>query len=210
MRIALVITELDPGGAENCLTELAVYLHQQGHHVRVLALGPPPKPPTDRLLQRLKKEQIDVHFGSGVGWTQTFRVLRWLKQQLKEFQPDVVQSMLWHADVLCASALRGSSARWFGGIRVSEPRQWRWRIERWATKRMQKKCVCVSDDVMQHAISRQHIPASKLVVIPNGIRVPEAMAGQAAKRIRYAKITTPRAASCLLVDWNHKRIAALD
>jgi hypothetical protein len=39
LRIALVITELDPGGpAEKCLTQLACCLKSQGHAVHAFAL----------------------------------------------------------------------------------------------------------------------------------------------------------------------------
>lgn len=172
MRIALVITELDPGGAERCLTELAIYLSQCGHHLLVLALGPLPADPYDDLVRRLTDAGIDVRSGNARGTSSLWRTARWLRAELDRFQPELVQAMLWHANVLSAVAVRGRGAILVGGMRVSEPRRWRWPIERWAARRMDRM-VCVSEDVRKHAIEKQRLPAEKLVVIPNGVRLEQ-------------------------------------
>lgn len=168
MRIALVITELDPGGAELCLTELALYLASHGHSVKVWAIGPPPPSGRNGLVQRLNSAGIDVQFGSARGTLDSWRVIRWLKHELRAFQPDLVQSMLWHANMMTAGALWFDRVPWVGGMRVSEPRSGRWRLERLASRRMQRM-VCVSQDVYQHALHKQRIASDKLVVIPNGV-----------------------------------------
>jgi glycosyltransferase involved in cell wall biosynthesis len=85
--------------------------------------------------------------------------------------------MLWHANVLGAAALRGRPAILVGGKRVSEPRRWRWPVERWAVRRM-ARMVCVSEDVRRHALDQDHLPAEKLVVIPNGVRLRQLDANQ--------------------------------
>lgn len=177
MRIALVITELDPGGAERCLTELAIYLAQCGHHTLVLTLGPLPVAPYDDLIQRLTAAGIDVRSGNARGPLSLWRIVRWLRAELDAFGPDLVQAMLWHANVLCALALSGRKAILLGGMRVSEPRQWRWPIERWAARRI-ARMVCVSEDVRKHALEKERLPADKLVVIPNGIRIEQAQTSQ--------------------------------
>ena len=171
LRIALVITELDVGGAERCLTELALFLSKQGHHVRVLALGEPPAPLVDGLWRQLQQAQIDVRFIHGKGLRHAVRSIGRLRRELAEFEPHVVQAMLWHANVATAVALRGHSCVFVGGMRVSEPRWWRWPIERWAARRM-ASLVCVSDDVRRHAERAERIEAAKLCVIPNGISGP--------------------------------------
>lgn len=172
VRIAIVITELDTGGAERCATELAIFLARRGHEVRVLALGPPPVAPRDELVQRLVSAGIEARFGGAIGSLHARRAVRWLRKQLSEFSPDVVQSILWHANVCSAVAMMGTSARLIGGMRVSEPRRWRWPLERMAARRMER-VVCVSEDVKRHAEKRQRMPAKKLTVIPNGIDIPE-------------------------------------
>lgn len=169
LRIALVITELETGGAESCLTELAIFLAARGWQVRVLSLGPPPLAPRDELVLRLATAGVVVHFGQARGAVHFRKTVRWLRSELQQFAPQVVQSMLWHANVICGFVLRGQPMCWVGGMRVSEPRRWRWMIERWSARHM-SKMVCVSDDVRRHAELRQGIPSDKLCTIPNGIQ----------------------------------------
>lgn len=168
LRIALVITELDFGGAERCLTELALFLAARGHIVRVWALGSPPTAPYDGLWRQLQQANVDVRFANARGLRHVVRVVRWLRRELADFAPDVVQSMLWHANVVTSLAVSGQACILVGGMRVSEPRRWRWPMERWAARRM-SSLVCVSEQVRCHAEQAEGISASKLCVIPNGI-----------------------------------------
>ena len=50
MKIDLLITELFTGGAERCCAELARYLHEHGHSVRVISIAPAPTTRVDSLL----------------------------------------------------------------------------------------------------------------------------------------------------------------
>lgn len=168
MRIALVITELDPGGAELCITELALYLAQHGHDIRVWCIGAAPPVGRDGLLVRLSAAGIAVQFATGRGTLDAWRVVRWLKRELQTFAPDIVQSMLWHANLMTAGAVWFSHVPWVAGMRVSEPRSGRWWLERLASRRMQR-LVCVSRDVYEHALRHERIAQDKLVIIPNGV-----------------------------------------
>lgn len=172
MRIALVITELDPGGAEKCLTQLACYLADQGHDVRVFAIGPPPTPGQDRFLHELAGHKVPFSFGLGPGRKRSMlvfpKVVRWLKAELQKFKPEIVQSMLFHGNLLAALAVDNRQTKVFGGVRVRQPEKWRWWLERWASRRM-LKMVCVSEDVALHCEKLERVPADKLITIPNGI-----------------------------------------
>ena len=59
MRIDLVITELDTGGAERCCVELARFLKARGLAVRVIALGPMPTVEQAALLRLLESAGIE-------------------------------------------------------------------------------------------------------------------------------------------------------
>jgi len=172
MRIALVITELDPGGAEKCLTQLACYLADQGHDVRVFAIGPPPISGHDHFLHELGVRNIQVAFGIGLGRVRSTRsfpkVVGWLRAEMRQFEPEVVQSMLFHGNLITALAVDSKRVRVFGGVRVRQPERWRWWLERWTSRRM-LKMVCVSADVARHCEKIEHIAPEKLVTIPNGI-----------------------------------------
>lgn len=168
-RIALLITELAVGGAEKCLTNLAIGLRKRGFAPSVISLGPRPHAPHDALVKRLESEQIPVHFlgGSSV-WKLPFVLLQ-LRRILKEIKPQVLQTFLFHANVLGSVV-----GRWLNipkivaGIRVADPRRWRLMIERNCASR-QDSIVCVSETVREYCQTIGNFPASKLCTIPNGI-----------------------------------------
>ncbi len=62
LQIALVITELEIGGAERCLVNLASGLDRDRFAVTVYCLGRRPRSPQDRLVRRLEDEHIPVQF----------------------------------------------------------------------------------------------------------------------------------------------------
>jgi glycosyltransferase involved in cell wall biosynthesis len=202
MRIALVITELDPGGAEKCLTQLACYLSDHGHAVRVFAIGPPPESGQDQFLQTLETHKIPVAFGIGPGRKRSSRsfpgVVRWLRNELRQFKPEVVQSMLFHGNLLTALAADRIHSQVFGGVRVRQPERIRWWLERWASSRM-LKLVCVSEDVRQHCEQFEGIRSDKLVTIPNGIDL-QAVTQVASANIewKWAKFGVPEDARVIL------------
>lgn len=198
MRIALVITELDPGGAEKCLVQLAIYLKQRKHDVRVFALGPKPLPDRGVLTKQLHAAGISVEFGNATSIWSILATRRWLRKKLREFAPEIVQSMLFHANLLTALAANSQQSILVGGVRVRQPEKWRWRLQRWAVKRMHK-LVCVSDDVLSHCYHAERIKHSKLVVIPNGIDLAEVDRQiQQSISLQWAELGVPKAARVLL------------
>jgi hypothetical protein len=62
LRIALVITELEPGGAERCLVHLATGLPPDSFETTVYSLGPRPLAGRDALVHRLDQAGVPVHF----------------------------------------------------------------------------------------------------------------------------------------------------
>lgn len=173
MRLDIVITELDVGGAETFCVELAKYLNSRGHRVRVIAIGPKPPSDRDRLLRELQAASVECVF---LGCSSMFGFLgaaRQMRRLIDSDPPDLVQSLLWHANVVTAYALRSTSIPLIGGVRVSDPRRWRFLISRWAARRM-KSIVCVSRSTRDWCEKIERLPAEKLLVIPNGVDI-EAM-----------------------------------
>ncbi|GAB5404779.1 MAG: glycosyltransferase [Aureliella sp.] len=169
MRIALTITELDVGGAEKCLTQLALWLKAGGHRVEVFSLGPPPPEGQDKFPRLLAAAEIQVHFGGFKGAHRAVPAIQWLRKSLREFSPEIVQSMLFHANLLTSFAIP-ADAKFFGGARVKQPERIRRKLQGWAAKKMEK-LVCVSADVMRSSLQLEGVPAEKLCVIPNGVSV---------------------------------------
>lgn len=180
MRIALVITELHPGGAEKCCVNLACFLQARGHQVAVWQLWPEPPPERRQLTSLLDQQGIVWRSGNARRPRQFAQVTRWLRRELVAFQPEVTQSFLFHANVasLLAHRLppRRLPGRLFGGARVAQPERWRQRLQGWAARRMDK-LVCVSHSVAQHCRANEGVPADKLLVIPNGLELPASGTG---------------------------------
>lgn len=201
MRIALVITELDPGGAEKCMTQLACFLSKQGHEVRVFAIGPPPIAGQDAFLKELESHQVTVDFGiaSGSRSIRSFpKVVHWLRRELQRFAPEVVQAMLFHANLLAALATDYKHVKLFGGVRVRQPERWRWWLQRWASRRM-LKVICVSEDVATHCEKYERIASDRLVSIPNGIDLHAVNTKlNAASEFTWSRYGLPKHASVLL------------
>ncbi|HEX5103214.1 MAG TPA: glycosyltransferase [Pirellulaceae bacterium] len=170
LRLALVITELEPGGAERCLVNLAVRLDRQRFAPVVYSLGRRPEPPKDLLVGQLEQAGVPVQFLDLRHWSQYAAGARRLAALMAQQRAEVVQTFLFHANVLgCRAARRAGVQHVFTGVRVADPRRWRTALERLATGAAEK-IVCVSQGVADFCRSRG-FAAQKLVVIPNGVDV---------------------------------------
>jgi glycosyltransferase involved in cell wall biosynthesis len=170
-RIAFVITELDVGGAERQLVNLATGLDRRFFKSRVYALGGAPPAGKDELVQRLHQAEVPIELLNARGWWQFGPTVEQLAARLREFQPHVMQSFLFHANVIGALAARSAKVPAVSlGIRVNDPRWWRGMLERRIARRADR-VVCVSQSVSVAAQRRLRLREEQCVVIPNGIDV---------------------------------------
>ena len=149
LRIDFVITELFVGGAERCLTELAVGCARQGDRVRVASIGNFPAGTKARLVDRLKRHDIDIYSAQCDSPWKALVARARLRDWMKSDPADVVQTMLYHGNVIgtFAASAAGVPVR-VGGVRVAE-RSWvRSQAEARAMRRM-TAAVCVSESVMR-------------------------------------------------------------
>jgi glycosyltransferase involved in cell wall biosynthesis len=170
IRLALVITALEPGGAERCLVNLAIGLDRERFAPEVYSLRHRPLAGNDLLVKQLEAANVPVHFLDIRSAWQFYGAKNRLARRLKAQRPQIVQTFLYHANVV------GAQAAWWagvphvvGGIRVADPRRWRSWLERLATPDIDR-IVCVSQSVADFCQSRG-FPAEKLMVIPNGIDI---------------------------------------
>src|SRR5262245_55645995 len=148
-RLAFVITELNPGGAERCLVELATRIDRQRFSPVVYSLGPPPADDRQALVNRLAEAGVPTQFLGLSGWLQYFRAVNRLAAMLREQQPDIVQTFLFHANVVGSRAARLAGVpRVFTGMRVADPRWWRILLER-AAAQSADRYICVSQNVSE-------------------------------------------------------------
>jgi glycosyltransferase involved in cell wall biosynthesis len=168
IRLALVITELEPGGAERCLVNLATRIDRARFEAVVYSIQPRPTRGKDQLVLQLESAGVPVRFAEiRSKWEAPLAISR-MKKLLSEQQPQIVQNFLFHANLLGTLAAQGIGVpHVLLGIRVADPRQSRAWIER-RTAKGASKIVCVSQSVADDCRKRGY-PAEKLVVIPNGV-----------------------------------------
>jgi glycosyltransferase involved in cell wall biosynthesis len=169
IQIALVITELEVGGAERCLVNLAAGLDRDRFAPVVYSLAPRPRDQQQTLVRRLTGAGIPMQFvGVRKAW-QFPTAVRRLRRMLAEQRPDIVQTFLFHANVVGALAARvASEPRIVHGMRVADPSRWRLLAERYVGARVDRS-VCVSHCVAEFYMKRGRVPSEKIAVIPNGI-----------------------------------------
>ncbi len=169
-RIVFCITELDPGGAERCLVELATRIDRQRFEPVVYCLGPRPQGNPTSLADRLEQAGVTVRTFGARHRLQLPWIARTVIGQMRRDTPHIVQNFLFHANVLGAwAAHRAGMAHVLTGIRVAErANRWHLRLARWADPWVERH-VCVSQSVRDFSIAAGGLSAHKLVVIPNGV-----------------------------------------
>jgi starch synthase (maltosyl-transferring) len=171
----LLITELDVGGAERCLTNLACGLVSSEYELHVATLAPRPR--DDQLVQRLVGAGVAVTHLDLRGGAQWLTAIRRVRDWLGRVEPTALQTFLFHANAIgCLAA--GSKIPVATGIRVADPRRWRSWVERWACRRA-ARIVCVSERVAEFARQRLAVSSDdgRIVEIPNGIAIEPIASG---------------------------------
>lgn len=170
IRLALCITELDLGGAERAFTELATRLDRRRFVPSVYCLAGRPADPARSCVPQLAEARVPVTY-LGLKQPREFTTgLARLSQAWRRERPEIVQSFLYHANLLGrVAAWRAGVPHMVTGVRVAERRgRWRLRWDRW-TDRLVERHVCVSQAVADFAVASGRLPRGKLVVIPNGV-----------------------------------------
>lgn len=170
-RIAFVITELEVGGAEKCLANLAVGLDRKHFEPTVITLAA--RPANGSLVARLESASIPVCFLGLSHWWDFPAGVRALRAQLTSIRADTVQSFLFHANILSALAIQRTAVRrWLAGARVADPRRSRMFLEKRLLRRA-NQVVCVSQSVANH-YRAAGLAEDRIVVVPNGIELTNA------------------------------------
>ena len=162
-RIFYLITELDAGGAEKALCQLATRLDPRKFDPAAGCL-------TGRgvIGDWLKKAGVPV---THVGMRSWGDIASWarLRRTLKEFRPHVLHTFLFHANLAGRLMAPGLGIeRVISSVRVEEPRHWHLCGEA-LTQGLVDAVTCVSASARRFTHNRARVPMRKLVVIPNGI-----------------------------------------
>lgn len=186
IRIAFVITELNVGGAERCLVNLATRLDRKRFEPIVHSLDSRPTSGKESLVLRLEQANVPVRFIDVSSSWQILSAIRRLGRLFSEQQPDIVQTFLFHANVVgtLAGTRRRPRPRIVNGIRVADPSRGRQRLERWVSRRVDK-IVCVSQSVADFCSVQGRLPHQKLEIIPNGVDIDKYPAEPAADLAQF-------------------------
>jgi len=165
IRLVFCITELDLGGAERALTQLVLGLDRTQWEPHVISLGP-----RGHFADALEAASVPVVCLNATSVSHLPGTLIRLRRELKRIRPLLVQTFLFHANILGRVA-----ARWarvphvVSGLRVADRRSpWYGRIDRW-TNRWVDMNVCVSQGVADYAAKYEGLHTEKLIVIPNAV-----------------------------------------
>ena len=170
--IAFCITELEPGGAERNLVELVTRLDPRRFLPSVYSIAAAPAVDRSQLTSRLAEAGISTNFLGCSEPGQYRQAIRGMAEAFRENRPALLQTFLFHANVIGATAARRCGAiPVVAGIRVADRRsRLRLIFEKHMTRNVLRH-VCVSDEVARFSQRVGRLPARKLVVIPNGIDV---------------------------------------
>lgn len=179
-RVALCITDLDVGGAELALVELATRLDRARFSPIVYCLAPRPERLEASCAARLEAAGIPVHCLGARRWKHAPGAIWRLAGLLRRQRPHLLQSFLFHANMAGRIAARLAGVpRVVAGIRVAE-RQARWHL--WLDRLTccwVDRYVCVSRAVAEFSIHKGRLPSQRVLVIPNGVDVARYPASQA-------------------------------
>ena len=164
VRVALVITDLDVGGAERALVALALGLDRRRWEPRVVCLAG-----EGVLAGSLRAAGIEATC-LGVNPRRPIAAVRALAREFRRDRPALVQSFLFHANIAARLAARlAGRPPVIGGLRVAERRRrWHLTLDR-LTARLVVGSVCVSAGVRRFSIDAGRLDPDRLVVIPNGV-----------------------------------------
>jgi glycosyltransferase involved in cell wall biosynthesis len=161
-RILYLITELDYGGAERSLCDLALGL-DRGRFEPVVACV------SGRgvLAETLASANVPVHLlGAERG---SLSAMRRLVRLIRDLRPDLLHNYLFHANAMGvgAAAITGLRRVVCSGRVADFEHPWRVRVEAVLARRA-SAFVCVSGGVRDF-LARHGVPAGRLTVIHNGV-----------------------------------------
>ncbi|GJM26401.1 MAG: glycosyl transferase family 1 [Phycisphaerae bacterium] len=167
-RILFVITDLQVGGVPLHLLRLARFLKKQNWHIDVVSLSA-----GGHVGELLAAREISIHH-CDAKHAFDWRVFERLAQLIESLQPDLVHSLLFHANLASRIACLLSGfprQRLICEIQTVEiERCWHLWVDR-ITHRLCRAVVCNSESVRTHLHKSAGIPIDRLTVIEGGVDV---------------------------------------
>ncbi|MBM4048054.1 MAG: glycosyltransferase [Planctomycetes bacterium] len=170
IKIVYLITELDIGGAEKCLYQLATRLDRTRFDPCVACLSG-----HGAIGEWLETRGIPVHYIRANTWADAATAVLRVAAILRRERARILHTFLFHANVV--GRLAGFVARTpvvISSVRVAEQRRHHLWLEG-LTCGLTNFITCVSEAVRQHMIRHAGMPPGRLVTIPNGVEAPSSL-----------------------------------
>lgn len=163
-RVLIVTTDTARGGTPLKLATLAREMQGRGWAVLFVSVMP-----GGAVLRELAKDRIDTLSLDVGSWRTAVRGLWRMRKAIREFRPSVIQSALWHADLIARVAASGTGIAVVNGHESIDDDKpvWRTWIDR-ATHRMAVRHYAISDAVKQRVVSRDRIRSDSIEIIHVG------------------------------------------
>lgn len=192
-RLVHVITGLNTGGAETTLLELARHAGQTSFDHTVVCLTDPG--PTWKLLNELGVQTINLGMPRGIPDP---RAIWRLRRLLRRHRADVVQTWLYHGDLIggLAAKLAGVPVTW--GVRHSNLARG---VNQRSTRLVARACgllarwvpsaiICCAESALRPHQALGY-PAERMLVIPNGFDLAAFRPNREARRSVRAELGIP-------------------
>jgi len=172
-RILVLVTELDVGGAERFVWELARRLGDYGFAPEVATLAR-----RGEVGSWLEQAGVPVHYLCMTGKLDMAGVLVRAVGLLKRREPDLLHTVLFHANIVGRLAAHLARVpKVVASVRVAERRRRSHLCMEGATQHLVNRFVAVSQDVRSFMIRSARITPERIVTIPNGVDVSRFTAG---------------------------------
>ena len=164
-----LITELNIGGAEKSLARLLAHLDRDRFAPAVACLYGGDSPVADEI-RALKVPVFDLGMTAKWRWDALWRLYRLLRRG----RPAILHTWMFHANIpgRALGRLAGVPIVISGERTMGMESRWRYWLNR-LTAPLTDRVTCVSQQVADFVVNHVGISQDKVVVIPNGIEVPD-------------------------------------
>lgn len=185
MRAVILITDTIRGGAQHRCASIARGMAERGWQILFVSLAP-----GGPVLEDLSEAGVATASLEATSWRQFPRVTWSFRRLTERWKPHVVQTALWHANILGRLALVGTGVPLidsYESVDVGKPPH-RVLLDR-LTRGLADAHVAVADAVAEVAYRRERIPPNKAEVIPLGVDVDleSSPSKRAAARSRFSR-----------------------
>jgi glycosyltransferase involved in cell wall biosynthesis len=183
VRLGLLVTTLEPAGAERVVRDLALGLDARRFSVRVASLQPLRDVTLARELRAAGIPVVSLNLASPLDLPGALRrLVGWLRRE----RITLLHTHMFHANLLGRLAARLARP---GGVPVvatvhiaeARPLAWRFRLDRW-TRRLLARETCVSSAVAEFHARTTGAARDALTVIPNGVDLARFAPDEVARR----------------------------